>query len=191
MTRFSDLPKVLPFARQKEAAGNSAPGLEAEVIELFDVLRDPVFRYILSFGLSSQDGEDIVQEVFLGLFQHLQQQKDRSNLRGWVFRVAHNLSLKRRMQNRRYTRPEGFEESLAAVRADPAPSAEENLLQGQRQGRLLAVLHALPELDQQCLRLRAEGLRYREIAEVLGIALGSVAASLAKSLDRLQRADRG
>ena len=37
-----------------------------------------------------------------------------------------------------------------------------------------------------CLSLRAEGLRYREIAEVLGISLGSVAASLEKSLSRLQ-----
>jgi len=60
----------------------------------------------------------------------------------------------------------------------------------QRQNRLVAVLRALPEQDQRCLRLRAEGLRYREIADVLGISLGSVAASLSLSLERLGRADR-
>ena len=59
----------------------------------------------------------------------------------------------------------------------------------QRQHRLLAVVKALPELDQCCLSLRAEGLRYREIAEVLGISLGAVANSLEKSLSRLNRAD--
>jgi RNA polymerase sigma-70 factor (ECF subfamily) len=60
----------------------------------------------------------------------------------------------------------------------------------QRQRRLLAVVRALPEQDQCCLSLRAEGLRYREIADVLGISLGSVAASLEKSLSRLARAEQ-
>jgi len=55
---------------------------------------------------------------------------------------------------------------------------------------LLSVVRALPEQDQCCLSLRAEGLRYREIAEVLGISLGSVAASLEKSLSRLTRAEQ-
>jgi len=53
------------------------------------------------------------------------------------------------------------------------------------------VVNALPEQDQSCLCMRAEGLRYREIAEALGISLGSVAASLARSLERLGRADGG
>lgn len=55
---------------------------------------------------------------------------------------------------------------------------------------LLAVVRALPELDQWCLSLRAEGLRYREIAGVLGISLGAVANSLEKSLFRLTRAEQ-
>jgi RNA polymerase sigma-70 factor (ECF subfamily) len=60
----------------------------------------------------------------------------------------------------------------------------------QLRQRLLAVVNALPQLDQSCLSLRAEGMRYREIAEVLGISLGSVAASLEKSLSRLTRASK-
>ena len=59
----------------------------------------------------------------------------------------------------------------------------------ERQKRLLAVVEALPESDQSCLRLRAEGLRYREIAAVLRISLGAVSISLTQSLARLIRAD--
>ena len=59
----------------------------------------------------------------------------------------------------------------------------------QRQARLLAVLNALPEQDRACLHLRAEGLRYREIAEVVGISLGAVSASLTRSMARMARAD--
>jgi RNA polymerase sigma-70 factor (ECF subfamily) len=41
------------------------------------------------------------------------------------------------------------------------------------------------------LHLRAEGLRYREIAEILEMSLGAVSISLSRSLARLERADRG
>ncbi len=51
-------------------------------------------------------------------------------------------------------------------------------------------LKALPQVDQSCLRLRAEGLSYREISRILGISLGSVSASLVRSLARLEQADR-
>jgi RNA polymerase sigma-70 factor (ECF subfamily) len=71
---------------------------------------------------------------------------------------------------------------------DTEPDPEERLGERQRQQRLLAVVRALPDQEQWCLSLRAEGLRYREIAEVVGISLGSVAASLEKSLSRLTRA---
>jgi RNA polymerase sigma-70 factor (ECF subfamily) len=66
---------------------------------------------------------------------------------------------------------------------------EEQIAFGQRKKRLLAVLEALPEQDQRCLSLRAEGLKYREIAEILGISLGAVSMSLARSLARLTRSE--
>jgi RNA polymerase sigma-70 factor (ECF subfamily) len=165
----------------------SAP-LERELTELFEELRRPLFRYLLSFGLSVQDGEEVTQEVFLALFQHLRQGKPRENLRGWIFRVGHNLALKRRGRE------------MAAVRArtdgerpderlDPSPNPEEQAADSQRRRRLMAVVRALPEQDRHCLNLRAEGLRYREIAETLGMSLGAVSVSLAQSLGRLSRID--
>lgn len=164
-----------------------AGGLEQEVIDLFDQLRGPLLRYILSCGLHAHDGEDILQEVFLSLFRHLQLGRSRKNLRGWVFRVAHNLSLKRRLANRKLELREDAGGTDTAL--DATPGVEDQLLVNERSLRLRAVLRALPEHDQQCLRLRAEGLRYREIAEVLGMSLGAVSISLTRSLARLQRAD--
>ena len=43
----------------------------------------------------------MIQEVFLALLQHLQRGKSRADLRGWMFRVAHNLALKQRSRARR------------------------------------------------------------------------------------------
>ena len=164
--------------------------LEQEVTGLFDQFRSPLLRYVLSFGLSVCDGEEVIQEVFLSLFRHLQQGRSRENLRGWMFRVAHNLALKQR-----HTRsPEVSacpEEALLRRHAAPDPTPEEALAAKQRQERLLAVVQALPERDRWCLQLRAEGLRYRDISGVLGMSLGAVSLSLVRSLARLSRADGG
>lgn len=161
--------------------------LEEEVVALFDQLRGPLLRYLLSFSIDIADAEEIVQEVFLALFQHLRNGKSRSNLPAWTFAVAHNLALKNRVRTQR--QPAALPDTFADFHPDRSADPEEQAAGLQRQQRLLAVVRALPEQDQCCLSLRAEGLRYRDIATVLGISLGSVAASLERSLARLARAD--
>jgi RNA polymerase sigma-70 factor (ECF subfamily) len=161
----------------------AASTLEEEVVAMFEQHRNPLLRYLLSFRIAAPDAEEIVQEVFLALFQHLRRGKSRVNLHGWLFRVAHNLALKNRMKAQRQS------PAVPEAQMDSAPGPEEHLADLQRQDRLLAVVKALPEMDRCCLSLRAEGLRYREIAGVLGISLGAVANSLVKSLSRLSRAD--
>lgn len=188
--RSEDSTIALPLPTAAMARSSRSIGIDKEVIDLFDQLRNPLFRYVLSFGLQAVDAEDLIQEVFLALFKHLQLERSRANLRGWVFRVAHNLSLKRRFSNQKLQQREGTDDVIAETAFDPAPSAEEQLLMNEKEMSLRAVLRALPEPDQHCLRLRAEGLRYREIAEVLGISLGAVSISLTRSLARLERADR-
>ncbi len=181
-----------PLARPADAGSQVSSPLEIEVVELFEELRDRLLRYLLVLGLSVHDGEEIVQESFLLLFQHLRRGKSRQNLRGWIFRVARNLALKQRTANQiRLRRTVDFDETLPEQQTDRNPNPEEQLQTRQRQRRLQAVVRALPEQDQSCLCMRAEGLRYREIAEALGISLGSVAASLARSLEKLGRADGG
>jgi RNA polymerase sigma-70 factor, ECF subfamily len=164
--------------------------LEGEVVSLFDQLRDPLLRYLLGFGLLVvQDCEEIIQEAFLALFQHLQRGRPRHNLRGWLFCVAHNLALKR-VQHSRHESQEvlRFPDRAGETVADPCLNPEDALTQGEKRRRVLAVVQALPEQDRRCLALRAEGLRYREIAEVLEMSLGGVAKSLERSLARIARA---
>jgi RNA polymerase sigma-70 factor (ECF subfamily) len=171
------------------AARAKASEVEREVMSLFEQFRNPLLRYALSFGVPAHDAEEIVQEVFLSLFRHLQLRRSLKNLRGWLFRVAHNLALKRRCANQKQLDKRSHDWATAENQSDPSPNPEEQLSSSQRRRRLLNVVDALPETDQGCLRLRAEGLRYREIASVLGISLGAVSISLTRSLARLIRAD--
>ena len=188
---------TIPLTGQARAhSGRNHPGrnhrFEEEIAPLFNAWRNGLLRYMLSSGLSVQDGEEVVQEVFLALFQHLVHEKPRDNLRGWAFRVAHNLRLKRRVAAGRRKEVSIHSDIAAAeTHADSALNPEEQAVAAQRQTRLQSIVRALPEQDQWCLALRAEGLRYREIAEVLGMSLGSVSGSLARSLDRIARGDQG
>jgi RNA polymerase sigma-70 factor (ECF subfamily) len=158
--------------------------LEEEVTGLFEQWRAALLRYLSTFGLRQQDSEEIVQEVFLALFSHLQKKKAQTNLRAWLFRVAHNLALKRRNTESRV-----METTMDASEVpDGALNPEEELALNRQQRQFRCIFGALPEQDRRCLCLRAEGLRYREIAGVMGISLGSVALSLERSLGRFQRA---
>lgn len=161
--------------------------LESVVVRLFDQFQGRVLSYVVACGLPFHDAEDIVQETFLSLFRHLELGRPRSNLEGWLFRVAHNLALKRRAAN------QGLERNLAdkrsvAQHAGGGTDPEEEFSFNQTRQRLRSVFVALPEQDQRCLYLRAEGLKYRQIADVLGISLGGVSLSLSRSLARIMRA---
>lgn len=174
--------RLLAVGRRRSGAQR----LEEEVTALFEQWRGALLRYLSTFGLPQQDAEEIAQEVFLSLFSHLQKDRARTNLRGWIFRVAHNLALSRRDAERKAA---GTALDVANLR-HPGLNPEEELASSRRQQHLSNILRALPERDRQCLYFRAEGFPYREIAEVLGISLGSVAASLERSLARFQRADQ-
>ena len=164
--------------------------LEDEIVPMFEQFRGSLLRYLMALGLNPHDGEEVVQEVFLALFQHLRQGKPRHNLRGWIFRVAHNLGLKQRNRARQECEhAREIARSARGQRPGAGLNPEEQFLRGERQERLRAVGAALPEQDKWCLYLRAEGLRYREIAATLEISLGAVSLSLGRSLARLARVD--
>jgi RNA polymerase sigma-70 factor, ECF subfamily len=168
-----------------------ASPLEEEVVNLFDQLQERLIRYLLGLGLSPSDGEEIIQETFLALFLHLQRGKPRQNLRAWAFQVSHNLALKQRNTTlRNWQTLVEYDRVVAEnVFVDDAPNPEDRLAGDERRGRLLNIWRALPEQDRRCLGLRAEGLTYREISQVLDMSLGAVSLSLGRSLARFARAD--
>jgi len=172
--------------------GDSSSLVQGEVLRLFDECAPRLRRYVRAFGLSAEATEDVVQEVFLQLFRHLQLGRSRANLRGWVFQVGHNLALKQRAKATRRQKTESpWDAALFELMIDPEADPEQQLAEGRRTRRLRAVLSVLPERDRQCLYLRAEGLRYRDIAKVMKISLGAVAKSLTRAITRLTNADEG
>ncbi len=176
-------------ASPDEAHAERLRDAQAQTLHYFDACAPRVQGYVRSFGLEPDAAEDVVQEVFLALYRHLLLGRPQHNLRSWLFRVAHNAALKHRQRaQRQHTGGDSFDEAVATL-ADTADDPEQRMTADQGRRHLWAIVGALRERDRQCLLLRAEGLAYRDIAATLGMSLGAVAKSLARTFARLMSAN--
>lgn len=160
-------------------------GQQPRIVELYDELRPSLYGYLVCFGLEPQEADDVIQEVFLRLFRVLQSGGEVRNPRSWAFRVAHNLSLNLMKRERRLVSDADAENAGRPVAATAVPNPEETYLKKEQMHLLDAAMRHLTMRQWQCVHLRAEGLRYREIAEVLGSTPSGVAQSLKRAIERL------
>jgi len=170
----------------------SAMTFSDKVQALFEQFRLPVFRYLLRKTRDSSRAEDIVQETFLRLFRHLSDERPMDNPKAWLFTVANNLMLDanrgdQHVRDLDETAWEKVDEATSSREADP----EKQVLQRERLDRLhLAVLNLTP-LQRESLHLRAEGLRYREIATLLDLSLSTVIDAVRRATLKLAREFEG
>jgi RNA polymerase sigma-70 factor (ECF subfamily) len=176
------------FASVLRREAREEPDASREVVRLFDELRAGLFRFLRWQGSTAEEADDAIQETFLRLHAHLQRGGSRENLRAWVFRVAGNLVRdERRSGRRRFNRPM---ESGAGARdawADPGAGPEQMVLARETTERLNAAIGRLPTLERECLALRSEGFRYREIGGILGIGTSTAADVLRRAMETLAR----
>lgn len=162
--------------------------LSDRVLALFEQLRVPVFRYLLRKTRDSGLAEDITQETFLRLFRHLREDRLLDNPKAWLFTVASNLAIdasrnESHIKDLDETTWKKIEESRSGLQADP----EKLMLQRERLDRLhIAVLNLTP-LQRECLHMRAEGLRYREIAGLLELSPSTVMDAVRRATLKLAR----
>lgn len=147
---------------------------------------DRIFRarYAEIVGLSSRilgdraEAEDTAQETFVRLSDHDILHRPDEEIAAWLRRVAINTSFNRRRSGQRRTARERKSPPLEYDSSDePLPAA---LLSEQRRAVRVA-LDGLPERQRACLLLRHSGYSYREIADVTGLAIGSVGVMLTRA----------
>ena len=162
--------------------------LTERVRNLFEQLHAPVFRYLRRKTRDSGQAEDITQETFLRLFRHFREGRLLDNPKAWLFTVANNLAIdasrsEGHLKDLDETTWKEIEELKSGVQADP----EKLMLQRERLDRLhIAVLNLTP-LQRQCLHLRAEGLRYREIADLMELSSSTVTDAVRRATLKLAR----
>ena len=168
--------------------------LESRDLRYFDELvadyRDRVMRLVLSvLGPElANDAEDVVQETFLRAHDRLESFRGQSLFGSWLYRVAYNRALDhRRMGARRERRAqESAADPPAMVTEDAA--ATTRLIAGERNRALHQALARVPQPYQTTLRaFYWLELPLAEIAELLGVAPGTVKSYLHRGRARLAR----
>ena len=157
-----------------------------EIVRMYDTLRPSLLGYLVGLGLVREEAEDVVQETFLRLLRSLEEVQGEEHLRSWIFRVAHNLTVDQFRSGRYRAAANSVEFSaLQEELSYPGLSPEESAIK-QDQWRIarLAIDRLTPQ-QKYVVLLRAEGLRYREIGEVLGLSTTRIAELVQRALVRL------
>jgi RNA polymerase sigma-70 factor (ECF subfamily) len=162
-------------------------GSEPGAIEdLYDRFGSLVYRMAYQTMPSRADAEDVVQEVFVRLWQTASRyDPKRAALVTWVMLIArrHMVDRLRRMQAR--VKPSTLDESWSPADATPAPT--NSMEQDERFGLVLERITQLPELQQTVVkRAYLGGQTLKQIGQELGIPLGTVKSALSRALVRLR-----
>jgi RNA polymerase sigma-70 factor (ECF subfamily) len=129
--------------------------------------------------------QEVAQEVYLRLYQTRRKGEEILNVRAWLFRVAHNLSLNLRSREKPFPSLNPEWERFTALRVE---SPERAILDREKARKVQSALETLSPQQRNCLYLRSEGLRYREIADVMGISPNTVNEFLRRAIARLAEA---
>ncbi len=171
-------------------------GSEEAFAYLLDVYQNPVFNLISRIVENRTDGADVLQDVFVKIFRGIRHFHEQSSLRTWIYRIAVHEALNHRRGWLRRLRREPF--SLDEGGAEPMAGGSDGqqwtetpfqaLEHAERQKLVQRALAGLAPPYRAVVVLREiEGLSYEEVAQVLGVAKGTVKSRLVRGRELLRR----
>jgi RNA polymerase sigma-70 factor (ECF subfamily) len=134
-----------------------------------------LFRYLLHFTSDRGAAEELLQDTLVAVWKNAQSFGGRSSVAAWLFGIARRRAFKRL----RRRGPEHVELEAAAGVADSEPDPETALLAQVERAQLVEAVGRLAAMHQEILLLAfVQQLSYAEIAEVLGVPVGTVKSRL-------------
>ena len=152
-----------------------------------------VYRIILLLVKDADAADTLTQECFLRAYRHRNSFRGECTIETWLLRIAVNL-VRDHGKNRRlsfWRKLVGLEENGASLyerAATPQPSAERILLAREELDAVWTAAASLSQQQRAVFLLRfAEEMSLADIAEVLGLKVGSVKAQLSRALGKVRR----
>jgi RNA polymerase sigma-70 factor (family 1) len=173
------------MAGDNDTIGRIRSGDKAEFESLFRSSYVSLVRYAKVLIKDHDTAEEIVQDLFVRLWQDRLKLKIESSLNGYLFRSVHNRCL----HHVEHLRVVGRHSEEMAKRQPERPESPADILQyAELQDRVAAILEKLP---QRCGRIfymnRFEGLKYAEIAEKLAVSVKTVEADMGRALREFRK----
>jgi RNA polymerase sigma factor (sigma-70 family) len=139
-------------------------------------VKNKLFRFAFKFLGDEDDAKDVVQEVFIRVWNGRDRMNEVQNWEAWCMRIARNISLDRiRSANGRQTHR--IEESFDVHQPGPTPQESTEVSESMRQ--ISELIASLPEKQRQVIHLRdVEGYSYHEICDILELDMNQVKVNL-------------
>jgi len=171
--------------RDSEIIGRIKRGDIKQFETLFRSSYVSLVKYAGTLIKDQDTAEEIVQDLFVKLWQERNKIKIESSLNGYLFRSVHNRCLhhfEHKKVVERHAREMAFESDLNTN--DPA----ETLHYKELQAKIAAIIEKLPERCGKIFCMsRFEGLKYSEIAEKLSVSVKTVEANMGKALKEFRK----
>ena len=130
----------------------------------------------------AEEARDAAQEAFFKAFRSLRTYRPEAKFSTWIFSITYHACCDRLGRRKRYSSEE------LSDRADPAAGPEQEAIAGDEARRLRAAIAQLPEKYRSVITLyHLQGKQYNEVAEVLGIPIGTVKTHLFRAKEQLRR----
>ncbi len=165
-------------------------GDEEAFAELHTLYKQRICKFIARKIGDWHYAEELTQNTFLKVKQHLQTLREPENVLNWMFSIARQEIAIWHRKNRKQPQivsladVSGTDTGTAAINAYQL--AETQALYEERQANLFAAIAQLPELDQKIFRLQLENKSYEEIAEICGVTVSIVANHLSRAKQKLR-----
>jgi RNA polymerase sigma factor (sigma-70 family) len=139
-------------------------------------VKNKLFRFALRFLNNEEEAKDVVQEVFIRVWNGREQMNEIQNWEAWCMRITRNLSLDRiRTMTRKKTQPIEASFDLRHDALTPLESTETR----ESMERISQLIAGLPAKQRQIIHLRdVEGYSYNEICDIMEIDLNQVKVNL-------------
>jgi len=167
-------------------AEKAAAGDMTAFEELVDRHRMAVYRLARSVTGNHHDADDAAQETFLRVYRSLGSYDPDRPFRPWLKRIAYNTSLNTVRASK--SRSRSFVQGDLPEVADQTLPQPERMEAKQRVSKVDHAVHNLPSELRATLLLRAvEGMSYKEIANAMGVKIGTVMSRLSRAREQVMQ----
>lgn len=179
--------EILQESRQGPTGGDSFDRAFGELMRRY---KGAIVTYLARYVGDLKTAEDLAQETFVRVFRRIEAYDSRARFSTWLYTIASNLAkdeFKRRKRHPAMSfdwQSSGTDDTTRSIPMleDAEESPERVALQTETSQRVQETLHRLDEDDREVLILREiQGLKYEEVAEIMGVPLGTVKSRIARA----------
>lgn len=149
--------------------------------QLFDLFSGKMMALCYRYAKSREEAEDILQEGFIRVFKKIDLYEGTGSLEGWIRRVFTNVAIRHYQKNSRLHVVSGIDD----LEEEPSADLIDHYFDAED---LMKMVQSLPDGYRMVFNLYAiEGYSHEEIAEQLGISVGTSKSQLSRARKALQR----